>query len=212
MYIPTASDSLSFGDGQKGFLELHSNGVFSLRTLSSPQLEIDSTDQNQPAKIRLQTGANGAEISSLGGDVRIQTQGTTNKLDVDGNVHVSRAVTARALGVTDSFELGTVQTPQGTAAALYIPQPNADLVVNSKARFNNDFIVDGVIAPAIAAYVPAPGRQQDLEFTAGNAKLTATNGLTLEADVTLQNLGGNGNAYVCIDGNGKLFRSDTPCR
>lgn len=47
--------------------------------------------------------------------------------------------------------------------------------------------------------------------TAGHVSST-TGGITMDQDVTVAPLAGSGSSYACLDLNGKLFRSDAPCR
>jgi len=49
-------------------------------------------------------------------------------------------------------------------------------------------------------------------FTNLNGQLYAKEISTFYKGVVLINLSGTGNAYVCVDYNGRLFRSTTPCK
>lgn len=44
-----------------------------------------------------------------------------------------------------------------------------------------------------------------------NGQVYINSSITVISDVNLLNLTGSGNAYACIDANGKLYRSNTTC-
>lgn len=106
--------------------------------------------------------------------------------DASASVVRSKAISTNGLLVSDSAEIGRMQTPSGPVAALYVSQPNSAVKVRSGLDVENGFAV-----------------------LTGTSKFKDT--AYFEKGVKIFSLLGSQNAFVCIDVNGQLYNSIGPC-
>ena len=117
----------------------------------------------------------------------------------------SAEIAANSCDADDICEVAkTVSTRKGSTSALILKSDAGQVVVegplSSESLVSGRVSIDGKIISTTK------------DSTSALVLTSDVNSVIVEGGVTVTKLRGEGNAYACIDGNGGLFRSDTPCK
>ena len=115
--------------------------------------------------------------------------------------------TAAEIGLLTStlFRVGPVTRPAFTVVTTSTGSPS-QVVVSAPTQFENRVIFNDVQR----SQNPIVEIRETTH--AGPAQMIVSSPASFHDTLVISTLSGQGNAYACLDSNGKLFRSNTPCR
>ena len=114
-------------------------------------------------------------------------------------------IVANSCDADDVCEVAkTVSTRKGSTSALRLTSDAGPVIVDgplsSESLIAGRVSIDGKIISTTAGSTSALVLASDVDS------------IIVEGRLSVPKLGGEGNAYACLDSNGLLFRSDTPCK
>ena len=117
----------------------------------------------------------------------------------------SAKIAANSCDADDVCEVAkTVSTQKGSTSALRLMSDAGPVIVDgplaSESLTTGRVSIDGKIISTTAGSTSALVLTSDV------------NAVIVEGRLSIPKLGGEGNAYACLDNNGLLFRSDVPCQ
>ena len=160
------------------------------------------------AGLYFQTGANIQGVpQNRGGGLQFNLKGIPSAVKIDGSGGIQSVGT-----ICDKngcigggfWEEGQVGEVAGQLGIYYDGAVQSNELISTSAVRTDNIFASNINANGIIAN----------EITTGNRlePFKITDDLWIQNGITLNELSGNGNAYTCINSDGMIFRSETPCR